>query len=80
MKLYQRIIQAKCAPVPKGWLTLEALAKQDGVASAQGTFTYQVKAAVALGILEQSTFRVPRANGIRPVAHYRYTRKARRAA
>lgn len=77
MKLFEQVRLAKCPPVPKGWSTIAALARHEGVASPSGSFVYQVKAAVEHGILERKLFRVPRANGIRRVAHYRYTRNSR---
>ena len=77
MKLSQLVSRQLADKVPPGWVDRDTLARQEGLPHGEGNFFYVIKRAVESGILETRVFRIPRANGLRSVRHYKRVKQRR---
>lgn len=73
-RLSERLIALRADKIPPGWMRIEDLARDQGLAptTARGSFYNVVQASVAAGLLARRRFRLATATGLRPVTHYRY--------
>lgn len=77
--LCRLVRQAEVAPVPKGWMTVEQLARREGFSSDRPAYAV-IRRALKLGFLERRNFRVLWGRCIRLRPYYRYSSPGKASA